>query len=122
MLSFHQRTWHVHSPALLPRPQTGVLTTRYSPLTDLHFLGVRGPAPGLVAARVQRFEAEALQRDPKSVSAPRPPAGPAGPTSPTSPSGKGTAGKGKHKVQAQNLPPLLLQPNRGLFLLLHPPE
>ncbi|KAJ8360602.1 hypothetical protein SKAU_G00171270 [Synaphobranchus kaupii] len=87
MLGFRQRTWHVPNSTPLPQLQTEVLT-HYSQLTDLQFL--RGPSAGLVAARVQRFETEALQLSPKSVS---------NASSPTSPCTKETAGKGKRKSQ-----------------------
>lgn len=57
MLNFRQRTWNVPSMSTLPEVPGGMLI-HYSPLNELPRIHAHRPrTTGLVAARVQRFEA-----------------------------------------------------------------
>ncbi|KAL0181208.1 hypothetical protein M9458_023614, partial [Cirrhinus mrigala] len=57
MLNFRQRTWNVPSMSTLPEAPGGMLIY-YSPLNEIpRIQGQRPRTTGLVAARVQHFEA-----------------------------------------------------------------
>lgn len=74
MLNFRQRTWNVPSVSTFPEVPGGMLI-HYSPLNELPRIHAhRAHTKGLVAARVQRFEAvDAPPPNPKPVAAPTPP-------------------------------------------------
>ncbi|ROL46012.1 Pleckstrin homology domain-containing family G member 5 [Anabarilius grahami] len=102
MLNFRQRTWNVPSMSTFPEVPGGMLI-HYSPLNELPRIHAHRPhTTGLVAARVQRFEAgDAPPPSPKPV------ATPTLPNSPTYPPGDTKQGIKSQARRRKNMPEFL---------------
>ncbi|KTG36068.1 hypothetical protein cypCar_00002975 [Cyprinus carpio] len=102
MLNFRQRTWNVPSMSTLPEVPGGMLI-HYSPLNELPRIHAHRPrTTGLVAARVQRFEAGDVP-----PLHPMPVTTPTSPNSPTYPPGDTKQGIKGQARRRKNMPEFL---------------